>query len=95
MMIELINDALTNKTYLHCEYNNIPYDIRHRNAIKQVDEFVNKPSISNTLSTCGLYNKLQYYYHKSRCKWYLIMEFYNINITAIATNKRLILSNNK
>ena len=25
-MIELINDALTNKTYLHCEYNNISYE---------------------------------------------------------------------
>ena len=45
-MIELINDALTNKTYLHCEYNNIQYDIKHRNAIKQVDELLINPPLA-------------------------------------------------
>ena len=79
-MLNLLDDALTNKTYLHCEYNNIPYDIKHRNAIGQVDKFVNRPAISSLLSNCGL------------C--YLVMQFTDKNITAIASNKRLIISNN-
>jgi hypothetical protein len=92
--LELLDDALTSKTYLNCQYNEIPYDIKHRNAIQQVDEFINRPSISNILSTCGLYNRIQYYYHKSKGKWYLLMDFTDKDITAIATNRRLIIKQN-
>ena len=91
----LLDDALTNKTYVNCQQNDIPYSIKHRNAIQQVDEFINRPAISNLLSTCGLNNKIQYHYRKSQCKWYLVMKFANKDITAIATNKRLIISHNK
>jgi len=93
-MLNLLDDALTNKTYLYCEYNYIPYDIKHRNAIGQVDKFVNRPAISSLLSNCGLYNKIEYHYRKTKCKWYLVMQFTDKNITAIASNKRLIISNN-
>ena len=92
--LDLLDDALTSKTYLNCQYNDISYDIKHRNAIQQVDEFINRPSISNILSTCGLYNRIQYYYRKNNDRWYLLMDFTDKDITAIATNRRLIIKQN-
>jgi len=53
----LLDDALTNKNYVNCQQNDIPYSIKHRNAIQKVDEFINRPAISNLLSTCGLNNR--------------------------------------
>ena len=79
----LLDDALTNKTYVNYQQNDIPYSIKHRNAIQHVDEFINRPAISNLLSTCGLYNKIQYHYRKPQCKWYLVMKFADKDITAI------------
>ena len=90
-ILDITRDPLTRKAYLNCRNNNIPFDEKHKGLIKRVDEFMNKPSIINMLSSCGIHNKALYYYNKGKKRWYYILHFDAVNTIAIINDTSLII----
>ena len=90
-LLDIAKDPLTCKTYLSCCYNSIPFDKKHKVSIKQVDDYMNRPSITHLLASCGNFNKAHYHFNTGDKEWYYIMQFKDENITATASKSSLVI----
>ena len=72
----LTENALYSKTTIACESNGIDYAIKHKEGIKAVDDFKDRPEIIKLILSSGnLYEELDYIYIDATDEWTCMMKF--------------------
>lgn len=78
------------KTKYICEYNGIPYDIKHQEAIQQIDTLINTHPNYHTIASQGIPHDEGYMYSKRNEEWSKYMNFPDKVI--IITNHQIIIN---
>ena len=78
------------KTKIICEYNEIPYSIKHQEAIQQIDTFIDTFPNYHTIASQGIPTDEGYMYDKRDDQWSKYMNFPTKAITI--TNNQIIVT---
>lgn len=69
------------KAQLVCHYNQIPYNIKHEEAIQQIDTFIDTYPNYHTIASQGLPTDERYIYDELNDQWCRFMDFNTKTIT--------------
>ena len=69
------------KAQLACHYNQIPYNIKHEEAIQQIDTFIDTYPNYHTIASQGLPTDERYIYDELNDQWCRFMDFNTKTIT--------------
>ena len=78
------------KTQIICEYNGIPYDLKHQEAIQQIDTFIDTFPNYHTIASQGIPTDEGYMYNERNDEWSKYMTFPDKAITI--TNHQIIIT---
>ena len=78
------------KAQLVCHYNQIPYNIKHEEAIQQIDTFIDTYPNYHTIASQGLPTDERYIYDELNDQWCRFMDFNTKTITI--TNNSIIIN---
>ena len=78
------------KAQLVCHYNQIPYNIKHEEAIQQIDTFIDTYPNYHTIASQGLPTDERYIYDELNDQWCRFMDFNTKTLTI--TNNSIIIN---
>ena len=77
------------KTQIVCAVNDIPYDVKHEEAIQQIDTFIDTYPNYHTIASQGLPTDERFIYDELNDQWCRFMDFKTKTLTI--TNNSIII----
>ena len=88
-MVRFSADPVYSKTQFACLSNDLDYDEKHYENIKQIDEFISDKSIIRLIIACGRGTRANYVWFDGTNEWLYVVEFPKRQLTAVIDRKSI------